>query len=149
VETLSLERYIDEIAGATIEGISRCKTEKDVWSAVEVYGPSVWNVLATHNGQIISALHCRFPKVYTPALVASLSSALATPSRASLSSLTQEQREREDSLRVSRQRPVLRVCSELALVGIIRDGPGRSGGEWIMKIIKEMVCHTLQAANVC
>lgn len=36
VESLSLEKYVDEIAGAAVEGISRCKTEKDVWSAVEV-----------------------------------------------------------------------------------------------------------------
>lgn len=36
IETLTLEKYIDEVAGAVIEGISRCKTEKDVWSAVEV-----------------------------------------------------------------------------------------------------------------
>jgi regulator of nonsense transcripts 2 len=36
IDTLSLEKYIDEIAGATLEGIARCKTEKDVWSAVEV-----------------------------------------------------------------------------------------------------------------
>jgi regulator of nonsense transcripts 2 len=36
IDSLSLEKYIDEIAGATVEGIARCKTEKDVWSAVEV-----------------------------------------------------------------------------------------------------------------
>jgi regulator of nonsense transcripts 2 len=35
-DALSLEKYIDEIAGASVEGIARCKTEKDVWSAVEV-----------------------------------------------------------------------------------------------------------------
>jgi len=36
IEALSLEKYVDEIAGAVIEGLGRCKTEKDVWSAVEV-----------------------------------------------------------------------------------------------------------------
>ena len=41
-----------------------------------------------------------------------------------------EQREKEEQARVTRQRPVLRVCSELALVGVIRDGQGRAGGEW-------------------
>lgn len=34
---------------------------------------------------------------------------------------------------------MLRVCAELALVGIIRDGTKRSGGEWIMKALKELV----------
>ena len=36
IETLTLEKYIDEIAGAVPEGIVRCKIEKDVWSAAEV-----------------------------------------------------------------------------------------------------------------
>lgn len=57
-----------------------------------------------------------------------------------MSALNQEQREKEDATRVTRQRPVLRVCAELALVGIIKDAPARSGGEWIMKIIRELVC---------
>lgn len=56
-----------------------------------------------------------------------------------MAALAAEQREKEDSTRVSRQRPVLRVCAELALVGIIKDSPERSGGEWIMKTIKELV----------
>jgi len=93
--------------------------------------------------QVISALHRRFSKTFTPALILLLSSALNAPSRASLSTLTPEQREREDSARISRQRPTLRVCSELALVGIIKDAPNRSGGEWIMKILKELVCLAL------
>ena len=36
IDSLSLEKYVDEIVGAVAEGILRCKTEKDVWSAVEV-----------------------------------------------------------------------------------------------------------------
>ena len=36
VDSLSLEKYVDEIIGAAAEGMLRCKTEKDVWSAVEV-----------------------------------------------------------------------------------------------------------------
>ena len=58
---------------------------------------------------------------------------------AAANSATQEQREKEDAARVTRQRPVLRVCSELALVGIIRDASGRSGGEYIMKALRELV----------
>ncbi|KAJ7770128.1 ARM repeat-containing protein [Mycena maculata] len=125
IDSLSLEKYVDEIVGAAVEGVARCKTEKDVWSAVEV----------------ISLLHRRFPSAFTPAIVSSLSSALAAPSRAALAVLAPEQREKEDASRVTRQRPALRVCSELALVGIIRDGPGRSGGEWIMKVLKELLSN--------
>ena len=38
-----------------------------------------------------------------------------------------ELKEKEDAARVARQRPVLRVCAELALVGIVRDGPAGAG----------------------
>lgn len=76
---------------------------------------------------------------FTPKVVASLAAALVAPSRASLASLPSEQREKDDAARITKQRPVLRVCSELALVGIIRDSSDRSGGEWIMKALKELV----------
>lgn len=90
--------------------------------------------------QVISSLHRRFFKSFTPALVALFAAALNAPSRAALSALVLEQREKDDSARITRQRPVLRVCAELALVGIIKDAPKRSGGEWIMKALKELVC---------
>jgi len=68
-----------------------------------------------------------------------MSSAISAPTRASLANLTPEQREKEDSSRVTRQRPIIRVSSELALVGIIKDAADRSGAEWIMKALKELV----------
>ncbi|KJA29027.1 hypothetical protein HYPSUDRAFT_33531 [Hypholoma sublateritium FD-334 SS-4] len=125
IETLSLEKYVDELAGAVIEGLARCKTEKDVWGAVEV----------------ISAVHRRFPKTFTPALISNLSMAISAPPKATLAALTPEQREKDDSTRVTRQRPIVRVSSELALVGIIKDAPDRSGGEWVMKAMKELLSN--------
>ncbi|KAH8074200.1 ARM repeat-containing protein [Cristinia sonorae] len=125
IEPLSLEKYVEEMPGAVLEGIARCKTEKDVWSAVE----------------IISALHRRFPTSFTPNLVSTLLASLAPPPKGSLASLAPEQREKEDSSRISRQRPVLRVCAELALVGIIRDAPGRSGGEWMIRVVKDLLSN--------
>lgn len=100
--------------------------------------------------QIISAFHRRFPKTFTPGLVSNLAVAISAPSRAALASLTPEQREKEDSARVVRQRPIARVCSELALVGIIRDSPERSGGEWVMKAMKELVSPhiTVDSMNI-
>jgi len=50
-----------------------------------------------------------------------------------------EQREKEEAARVARQRPMIRVCTELALVGVIRDGPSRSGGEWAMRMLRDLV----------
>ena len=89
--------------------------------------------------QVISALHQRFPTKFTPALITILSGALAPANKASLATIAPEQRDKEETARVSRQRPVLRVCAELALVGVIRDAPGRSGGEWIMKSLRDLV----------
>ena len=63
--------------------------------------------------------------------------------------MTQDQRDKEDSARIVRQRPVLRVSAELALVRVIQDAPGRSGGEWVMKAIKELVCVLTTWASVC
>ncbi|KAF9481528.1 ARM repeat-containing protein [Pholiota conissans] len=125
IESLSLEKYVDELAGAIIEGLGRCKTEKDVWGAVEV----------------ISAMHRRFPKTFTPAFVSNLSAAISAPSRSALATLTPEQREKDDATRVTRQRPIVRVSSELALVGIIKDAPDRSGAEWIMKAMKDLLSN--------
>lgn len=94
--------------------------------------------------QIVSALHRRFPAAFTPGLVSTLFTALAPPPKGSLASLAPELREKEDSSRVSRQRPILRVSAELALVGIIRDAPGRSGGDWVIKVVKDLVSSFLQ-----
>ncbi|KAG9093185.1 hypothetical protein FRC06_011642 [Ceratobasidium sp. 370] len=125
IDSLSLEKYVEEIVQASIEGMSRCKTEKDVWAAAE----------------IVSAFHRRFPEAYTPPLVATLTKELAAPSRAALNALSPEQREKEEAARIVRQRPLLRISSELALVGILSDGPGRSGGESIMKTVRELLAN--------
>ncbi|KAH8119395.1 transcription factor [Phellopilus nigrolimitatus] len=154
IASLSLEKYVDELAGAALEGVARCKTERDIWSAVEV----------------ICAIHRRFAKTFTPAITALLNSALLPSQRTAgsassgvaqvsavpgagntgsggaapvpgASATTSEQKEKEDAARVTRQRPILRVCAELALVGIIKDAPGRSGGEWIMKTLKDLLSN--------
>jgi len=64
---------------------------------------------------------------------------LVPSNKAALAAMAPEQREKEDAARVARQRPVIRVCAELALVGVIRDAPSRSGGEWIMKALRDLV----------
>ena len=54
IETLSLEKYVDELGAAVLEGIPRCKSEKDVWSAVEVrpYPPTccLWSISCGDGG---------------------------------------------------------------------------------------------------
>ncbi|KAK0504661.1 armadillo-type protein [Armillaria luteobubalina] len=135
IDSLSLEKYVDEIAGAIVEGISRCKTEKDVWSAVEVsYVNLLTEISFPHIVRLFLHFTVDFPLRLPQHSSHPCQSALSSPSRASLSNLPPEQREKEDSSRVTRQRPVLRVCSELALVSVIQDSPNRSGGEWVMKL---------------
>lgn len=60
-----------------------------------------------------------------------------------------EQRDKEETARVQRQRPILRVCAELALVGIIRDAPGRSGGEWIIRALRDLVSFVFYVRTWC
>ena len=98
--------------------------------------------------KVISALHRRFPQTFTPAITALFVGILAAPSRAALAAMPPEQREKDESARISRQRPVLRVCSELVLVGLIRDAPDRSGGEWIMKTLKELVSLPIRSYHL-
>lgn len=101
--------------------------------------------ISVHNAQkrpqIISALHRRFPTSFSTSLIPLLTAALAQPPRDSSAQgdPASDQREKEDAARITRQRPVLRVAAELALTGVIRDKDNRSGGEWIMKILKDLV----------
>jgi regulator of nonsense transcripts 2 len=37
IDGLALEKYVDEIVQASLDGMSRCKTEKDIWAAAEVF----------------------------------------------------------------------------------------------------------------
>jgi hypothetical protein len=102
--------------------------------------PPPFQCTYTCTDQVISALHRRFPTAFTPALVAALNSALAPSNKLTLATMAPEQREKEEAARVTRQRPILRLCAELALVGVIRDSPTRSGGEWILKALRDLVC---------
>ncbi|CAO3671679.1 unnamed protein product [Umbelopsis ramanniana] len=85
--------------------MAKCKTSSDVTSCVEV----------------ISALHQRFPDSFTLLLTYQLAKVLAPPTKQQLASLTPEQREKEDTSRVLRQRTYLRLASELWLVNVLRN----------------------------
>ena len=99
--------------------------------------------LAVRDVQIISALHRRLKPAFSPKIVPLLQQGLSPPPRVAPGSappVPAEVQERETAARLARQRPLLRVCAELAMVGIIGDGnTARSGGEWIMKSLKDLV----------
>ncbi|GBC04197.1 hypothetical protein RclHR1_05560017 [Rhizophagus clarus] len=105
IKTLTLEKYISEVVVAVVEGLQKCKLTADVWATVEV----------------ISALHQRFPDTFTPFLTHMLARSLAPQSKQQLASLSSEQREKEESARITKQRVLLRIAGELSLIGVLRN----------------------------
>ncbi|XXG94363.1 mRNA decay protein [Hypoxylon texense] len=105
IRTLSLLKYLSEIISACYEGLSRLKTAGEIDAAIE----------------IVSALHQRFgPAEFTEHLGWLLGKGMATPDKSWLKSLTPEVREKEEKERLVRQRALLRVITELWLVGVLR-----------------------------
>ncbi|WPB00972.1 uncharacterized protein RHO25_005592 [Cercospora beticola] len=105
VRTLSLHKYLTEIISACYEGLTKLKVAADIAAGVE----------------IISALHQRFgPEEFTAYLGWYLGRGLATPDKAQLKALAPEVREREEKDRITRQRTLLRVATELWLVGALK-----------------------------
>ncbi|KAH7371089.1 armadillo-type protein [Pyrenochaeta sp. MPI-SDFR-AT-0127] len=105
VRTLSLHKYLSEIISACYEGLCKLKTPGDIAAGVE----------------IVSALHQRFgPAEFTGYIGWYIGRGLATPDKSHLKTLAQDVREREEKDRLARQRILLRVATELWLVGLLR-----------------------------
>ncbi|OJD31971.1 nonsense-mediated mrna decay factor [Diplodia corticola] len=105
VRSLSLHKYLSEIISACYEGLTKLKTPGDIATGVEV----------------ISALHQRFgPAEFTGYIGWHIGRGLATPDKGHLKALPQDVREREEKERLARQRVLLRVATELWLVGVLR-----------------------------
>ncbi|KAI9031872.1 armadillo-type protein [Phycomyces nitens] len=105
IKKLSLEKYISEIVGSVLEGMAKCKNSTDISACAEV----------------ISALHQRFPDTFTLLLTFGIFKILQLPSKQYLSTLAPEQREKEETSRILRQRTYLRIAVELWLVGVLRN----------------------------
>jgi regulator of nonsense transcripts 2 len=105
IRTLSLHKYLSEIISACYEGLCKLKSPGEIDAGVE----------------IVSALHQRFgPAEFTEFLGWLVGKGMATPERASLKSLAVDAREKEEKDRLTRQRSLLRVVTELWLVGVLR-----------------------------
>ncbi len=71
--------------------------------------------------EVISALHQRFgPGEFTSYLGWLLGRGLSTPDKVQLKALSQDAREKEEKERMVRQRALLKVVTELWLVGVLR-----------------------------
>lgn len=105
IRSLSLQKYLSEVISASYEGLTKLKTPGDIVAGVE----------------IISALHQRFgPAEYTCYLGWLIGRGLSTPDKGQLKSLGQEAREKEEKERLTRHRALLKVATELWLVGLLR-----------------------------
>nr|POE94689.1 regulator of nonsense transcripts 2 [Quercus suber] len=105
IKSLSLHKYLTEIVSACFEGLCRLKTAGEIAAGVE----------------IVSALHQRFgPAEFTCFLGWLMGRGLSTPDKTQLKSLASEVREREEKDRIARQRVLLRVATELWLVGVLK-----------------------------
>ena len=102
---MSLHKYLSEVTSASYEGLCKLKTPGEIAAGVE----------------ITSALHQRFgPIEFTGNLGWHIGKGLSTPDRSQLKALSQEAREKEEKERMSRQRVLLKVVTELWLVGVLR-----------------------------
>lgn len=105
LRTLSLHKYLSEIISACYEGLCKLKSPGEIDAGVE----------------IVSALHQRFgPREFTEFLGWLVGKGLATPEKSLLKTLSVEAKEKEEKERITRQRVLLRVVTELWLVGVLR-----------------------------
>src|ERR1700722_2662302 len=105
IHTLSLHKYLSEIISACYEGLCKLKSPGEIDAGVE----------------IVSALHQRFgPAEFTEFLGWLVGKGMSTPDKALLKNLAADAREKEEKDRLTRQRVLLRVVTELWLVGVLR-----------------------------
>ncbi|EEP81517.1 conserved hypothetical protein [Uncinocarpus reesii 1704] len=105
IRTLSLHKYLSEIISALYEGTCKLKSPGEIAAGVE----------------IASALHQRFgPNEFTKQFGWLLGRGMSTPDKAQLKAWSADVREREEKERLVRQRVLLRVVTELWLVGVLR-----------------------------
>jgi regulator of nonsense transcripts 2 len=115
--TLSLEKYSSELVAAAAEGVQRCKTTQEVLNACEA----------------IVALHLRFPDSFTQPFIAVLLASLKLPAKSSLAQ--GDQREKDETARVLRQRGLLRILGELDAIGLCSNPVGTA----TLGVLKELV----------
>lgn len=105
IRSLSLQKYLSEVISASYEGLCKLKTPGELAAGIE----------------IVSALHQRFgPADFTVYLGWLLGRGLSTPDKAHLKTLGQDAKEKEEKERLGRQRVLLKVVTELWLVGLLR-----------------------------
>ncbi|GAA5821683.1 hypothetical protein JCM11251_000968 [Rhodosporidiobolus azoricus] len=130
IQQLALEKYVEEAVGAVVEGLGKCKTGPETAGAVEV----------------VSAMHNRFPDLFTPPFNALLLQGLKPGSS---SAVDKDIREKEDNARIIKQRGLLRVVGELEAVGIVRKEGGKGvTGEVTWTALRDLLTSDKEALAV-
>ncbi|ORY33038.1 armadillo-type protein [Naematelia encephala] len=129
IDGLTLTKYLEEIASAIVEGATKGKGDPDV--AVDV----------------IAHLHTRLTPDFLPLLLPQLLSILTVPTpSASAAKDGEKDREKEDKERIIRQRPVLRIVAELAMIHAWPEGPVK-GIQEVHKLLRALMTGDPQYTN--
>ncbi|BGP26942.1 regulatorof nonsense transcripts 2 [Rhodotorula toruloides] len=127
ISQLSLEKYVEEAVGAIVEGLGKCKTAAETAGAVEV----------------VSAMHQRFPELFTPPFNSLLLQGLKPSSS---TATDRDIQEKENNARIVKQRGLLRVVGELEAVGVVRkDGGKGATGEVTWAALKDLLTSDKEA----
>nr|XP_018259411.1 uncharacterized protein I303_08339 [Kwoniella dejecticola CBS 10117]OBR81569.1 hypothetical protein I303_08339 [Kwoniella dejecticola CBS 10117] len=133
IDGLTLTKYLEEIVAAVVEGATK---KGDTEIAVDV----------------IVHLHTRLAPDFLPLLLQQLLAILATTGASNANAVpvtkdAEKDKEKEDKERLGRQRPVLRIVAELAMLGAWAEGATKGASE-VGKILKGFMTGDPQFTNL-
>ncbi|WVR08877.1 hypothetical protein IAU60_005936 [Kwoniella sp. DSM 27419] len=134
MDGLTLTKYLEEIVAAVVEGSAKGRGDSEI--AVDV----------------IVHLHTRLTPDFLPALIQPLLGLLSSPSSTAASTGPaskdgDKEKEKEDKERLARQRPVLRIVAELAMIGAWAEGATKGTAE-VGKVLKSFMTGDPQYVNL-
>ncbi|EJT53100.1 hypothetical protein A1Q1_00107 [Trichosporon asahii var. asahii CBS 2479] len=124
IDGLVLTKYLEETVAAVIEGASKGRGDPE----------------------IIVHLHKRLAPDFLPLLLPPLLAALA-PAPPPAKDVSDKDREKEDKDRIARQRPILRIVAELAMLMAWPEGASKGAGE-VGKILSRWMTNDPQFSNM-
>ena len=131
--SLNLDKYLEEIIQAVPDGLLRCTNARDCLAAAE----------------ILSAFLGRFGgDSFSAPLTQILATSLSPPNRTALQTAPQDQRERDETARVARQKTLLRITAELALVQLVGHTKEQDSTSWLFQLVKELLSSDREHVNV-
>ncbi|WWC72867.1 uncharacterized protein I206_106831 [Kwoniella pini CBS 10737] len=130
IDGLTLTKYLEEIVAAVVEGSTK---KGDTEVAVDV----------------IVHLHSRLTPEFLPLLLQPLLAILSTTSTNVSPAVkdAEKDKEKEDKDRLSRQRPVLRIVAELAMIAAWAEGATKGASE-VGKLLKGFMTNDPQFTNL-